>query len=141
MLLREFRLVTLGVITMIGGIGCGAMHNAGVPGLEMYVKKDPAEVQHDQDQREKFMLNQDHKALFWLIGHRLENGLLLSEVEEILGVPGEFTSDVDYGKSDGLHQVTDTAYKWGPDNCGQSVILFFRDGRLSNFNPKDYRNL
>lgn len=141
MLPREVRLITLSVLTIVVGIGCGVLHNAGVPGLEMYVKKDPAELQHERDQREQFILNQDHKALFWLISHRLDNAMTLSEVEQVLGVPGEYTADDSYGKSEGLHQTTDMAYKWGPDNRGQSVILFFRDGRLSNFDPKDYRDL
>ena len=115
------------------------LHRAGVPGLESYVKKDPAAVRKEQSHREKFSVHRDHESLFWLLQNCVQPGMQLHQVEEALGEPGEFTTEQNLAKSDGLHQTTDSAYRWGPDNKGQSVILFFRDDRLSNFNADDYR--
>ena len=124
--------------------GCdtlGLLGKAGVPGFESYVKPDPEALAFERRKREDFVLNRSHKALFWLLSHRVESGMRLSEVEQILGEAGEDVSDQSYQKkSQGLHEQTDDAFKWGPDSEGKSVVLFFRDGNLANFNPKDYRN-
>ncbi len=132
--------VGIAVVAFAAGFGCETLQKAGVPGLEQYVKEDPAVIEEEREQREKFSLHQDHKALYWLLANRVGNGMQLHEVEEILGAPGELTTEARQLKSDGLHQTNDPAYKWGPDSKGYSVILFFRDGHVSNFNPKDYRN-
>ena len=133
------RTLALATVTLLAGLGCEMLHNAGVPGLEMYVKEDPAVLEEERTNRENFSLHQDHKALYWLLANRVSNGMRLTQVEEILGAAGEFTTELNQLKSEGLHPTNDPAYKWGPDNKGYSVILFFRDGGVSNFNPKDYR--
>lgn len=122
--------------------GCdtlGMLGKAGVPGFESYLKPTPEAIAFERNKREEFVLNRSHNALFWLLAHRIESGMRLSEVEQVLGEAGEDVSDQSYQKSQQVHQQTDDAYKWGPDTEGKSVVLFFRDGKLANFNPKDYR--
>jgi hypothetical protein len=134
------KIVSLTAISLIVGSGCTMLHEAGVPGLSGYVKKDEAAIARERFQREKFTQDRDHEALFWLLSNRLDNGMELSHVEDVLGGPGELSTDQKFLKSEGIHRTTDSAFKWGPDNKGRSVILFFREGRLSNFDPKDYRS-
>ena len=105
-------------------VGCQTLHNAGVPGLEPYIKPDPVEVAKEQSHRENFQTHRDHKALYWLLSNRIANGMQLHEVEEILGGPGEFTTDFNSNNSDGIHHATDSSYKWGPDSSGYSVVVF-----------------
>lgn len=131
-------MVCFGGLMLFGVTGCDTLSKAGVPGLESYVKRDPEEVKFENAKREEFALHHDHKALYWLMANRIESGMRLSEVEQILGESGEDVSDQSYGKKGGIHQTTDLAYSWGPDSDGRSVILFFRDGYLTNFNRKDY---
>jgi hypothetical protein len=127
------------VATLMAGSGCQALHNAGVPGLEQYVKVDTSRLEEEGLQREKFSLHHEHAALYWLLANCVENGMQLNEVEHALGEPGEHAMGMGQLKSDGIYQVTDIPYQWGPDSKGYSVILFFRDGRLVNFNAKDYQ--
>ena len=134
------RTLGLSVVTLIAVLGCETLHNAGVPGLESYVKADPVVVEAERSNREKFTVHRDHKALYWLLANCISNGMQLHEVEHVLGSPGEFTTDFNGASSDGVHQTTDSAYKWGPDNTGRSVVIWFRDGHVSNFNSKNYRN-
>ena len=131
--------LSLAVIALIAVLGCETLHNAGVPGLEAYVKVDPEVVERERSCREKFSVNHDHESLYWLLANRVSNGMKLREVEEVLGEAGEYTKDFKGIGSEGIRQTTDSAYKWGPDNSGFSVVIWFRDGHVSNFNPKDYR--
>ena len=63
----------------------------------------------------------------------------LHEVEQVLGEPGERETDMSRLKSDGIYQTTDLVYKWGPDQSGHSVVLFFRDGHLVNFDRQSFK--
>lgn len=130
--------VSLAGIIFIAGIGCQTLHEAGVPGLEPYLKKDPEKLQAERSHRDKFIQERDHEAFYWLLSHKISNGMHLGEVEDVFGEPGEYTDDYKRLKSDGQTQLTDSAYRWGPDNKGFSAVLFFRDGRLINFDRSHY---
>ena len=130
----------MAVVASIAGSSCVALHNAGVPGFERFAKPDPAVFEKQNSQRELFSLHRDHKAFYWMLANRVSNGMPLREVEEVFGESGEYTTEFSQLKADGLYQTTDSAYKWGPDSAGRSAVLFFRDGRVINFNPSDFRN-
>ncbi len=134
------KFLCLFTVSVAVGTGCVALHHAGVPGLEQYAKPDPAVLEKEKSQREKFAINRDHMALYWLLANRISTGMDKHEVEDVLGEPGEIANEFSGVKSEGIYQSTDNAYRWGPDNKGHSVVLFFRDGRVTNFNPKDYQN-
>lgn len=136
---RVALLFSIALILCVTIVGCETLHNAGFPGLDDYVKPDPVAVAEEKSNREKFSIQRDHQALNWLLTHRIHNGMQLHEVEEALGGPGEYTTDYNGADSQGLHQVTESAYKWGPDSKGQSVVIWFRDGHVCNFNPGDYK--
>jgi hypothetical protein len=119
-------------------VGCQTLHNAGVPGLDMYVKRDPAEIAKEESHREQFAVHRDHKSFYWLLANKVSNGMSLPQVEEEIGEPGEHTTEFNMLKSDGIYQTTDNAYRWGPDNKGFSAIIFFRDNHVVGFNGSDY---
>ncbi len=127
------------IVAMISAIGCEMLHNAGVPGLKPYIKVSTAEVKKEQACRDEFQVNRDHKALYWLLANRIQTGMQLHEVEQVLGEPGERETDMSRLKSDGIYQTTDLVYKWGPDQSGHSVVLFFRDGHLVNFDRQSFK--
>jgi hypothetical protein len=133
-------LIMAAILTIFTVVGCQTLHDAGVPGLESYLKPDTEEIKATQQHRDNFTLNRDHKALYWLMANRITNSMTLNEVEQILGEQGERETDAARLKSNGPFQTADLCYKWGPDCSGYSVVLFFRDGHLCNFNPKDFSN-
>ena len=133
-------MIAVTLMTIVTFCGCQTLHEAGVPGLESYLKPDPEFALDTQEHRDEFALNRDHKALYWLMANRISNGMTLNEVEAILGEPGERETDTARLKSNGPYQTADLCYKWGPDCAGYSAVLFFRDGHLCNFNAKDYLN-
>jgi hypothetical protein len=132
-------LTVAAVITVGNFVGCETLNNAGVPGLKPYSKVNTEEVKKEQDCRNDFQVHRDHKALYWLLANRIQTGMQLQEVEQMLGEPGERETDMSRLKTDSLYQTTDLVYKWGPDQTGHSVVLFFRDGHLVNFNRESFK--
>lgn len=126
-----------GLFALMLAAGCETLHNAGVPGLDGYVKDEAALAAPEY--RERFQVDRDPAALTWLLTNRVHNGLTLMEVNEAFGEAGEEFSQTDSMKrnTDG-YQSTDVGYRWGPDAKGRSVILFFREGHLVNFNPNEF---
>lgn len=96
----------------------------------------PAKVSAREIEEHRVQFNQerDPKAFRWLLNHAIENGMTVREVEHALGDSGERVFDDVAVKSkhrEFLH--SDIAYKWGPDSDGNSVVLFFREGRLIQY--------
>lgn len=118
-------------------VGCSVLHQAGVPGLEQYVK-DP-HAPRVAEEREKYQVHHDGQSLNWLLAHRVHTGQSVAEVSGILGEEGERYWNDTALKNGGAYLQTDEGYRWGPDSNGRSVILFFRDGKLVNFNPDEFR--
>jgi len=138
---RGIILGTVGVvaIALVAILGCQTLHEAGVPGLEQYAKVDHEAIEKGRSCREKFAVHRDHDSLYWLLAHRIKNGMTLEEVEDVIGESGEYTTDFKIKDTDGTHQTTDSAYKWGPDSTGKSVVIWFRERRVCNFNSKYYQ--
>jgi hypothetical protein len=74
------------------------------------------------------------------MAHSLNNGMTVQEVERALGDAGErIYDDVELKSHHGEFLHTDIAYKWGPDTDGNSAVLFFREGRLIQYSPENFR--
>ena len=120
--------------------GCETMHNAGIPGFESFAKPDIEAQKAAAHHRDEYQQSHDHNSLYWLLAHKIASGMTLNEVEAAIGESGERELDTSRVAKGGSYQITDLVYKWGPDSSGFSVVLFFRDGRVYNFNPHDYKN-
>ena len=94
----------------VGGLGCQTLHNAGVPGMEPYLKEDPEKVKEERSHREDFIVHRDHESFYWLLKNKIANAMTVSEVAEVFGEDGEFTTDYKRLKSDGLVQTTDSPF-------------------------------
>jgi hypothetical protein len=100
-----------------------------------------AEASAAAERREKFLAEGDPQAVRWLLANRIGSGMTRDDVEETLGQHGERVYEDDWLKSGTLGVLqTDEAYRWGPDSAGQTYYLFFRDDRLVNHNPAEYRD-
>lgn len=91
--------------------------------------------------RYEFQTNRTPESLDWLLVNRIQNGLSVAEIGRLLGETGEreFADRELKTSGDGHYLDTDVAYRWGPDANGRTIVLFFRDGKLVNFNPEELR--
>lgn len=119
--------------------GCGSLNGTGMASLDS-VTREKKEVRSEESQRRRFREERDPEAMRWLLGHRVAAGMEVADVNQVFGEEGvrEF-GDRWLKASNGLYHEGDVIYKWGPDSEGHTVYLAFRDGRLVNFDPEEYR--
>uniref|UniRef100_A0A7C2P9U8 Outer membrane protein assembly factor BamE n=1 Tax=Schlesneria paludicola TaxID=360056 RepID=A0A7C2P9U8_9PLAN len=100
--------------------------------------RDSGEAQALAEQRYAFLTARDPAALDWLLTHAVHSGQTVGEVEQVLGQTAEREhADRELKTSAGNYLETDVGYRWGPDANGRSIVLFFREGRLVNFDPSE----
>jgi len=118
-------------------LGCG-LHER-TPLLSMFpFGKSPNLESKEIESRQKFLVERDPESLRWLLTHRIHNEMSATEVAAILGESGERQFDDSTFKTNGgYYQTTDVGYQWGPDSNGRSIVLFFRDGKLIQFDPNE----
>lgn len=137
----ELRTRGLAALVVAAGLlaSAGCLQSLKIPGIP-----DPAaaeaEAQKAREQRRLYQSEKDPRAIRWLLGHRLKQGMQRGLVNRILGEDGErrYNDAALKERNDGS-RLSDETYQWGPDAEGNSYVLFFRNDRLVNFNPKDYR--
>jgi len=124
--------------TLLWASGCGSF------GRELNWSAD-SPVREDRpltadEHRTRFLENGDPKSFRWLLGHRVSQGMKVSEVNYILGVDGTREPlAARYKRDGGPYQESDVGYRWGPDREGHSVCLFFREGKLYNYDPEQFQ--
>jgi hypothetical protein len=132
------RLVFCGALTSLSGFaGCGT---AGLNGFLADLGQQKITNAEFEEHRKQFSQEKDPQAFRWLMAHSLNNGMTVKEVERALGDVGErIYDDVELKSHHGEFLHTDVAYKWGPDTDGNSAVLFFREGRLIQFEAGKFR--
>jgi hypothetical protein len=97
----------------------------------------------EQKQRTKFQTEQSSEAVRWLLSHRVRQGMSQQDVALIIGEDGAPVDADAWIKNDASsgYQVGDETCRWGPDDKGNSYYLVFREGKLVNFDPAEFRDM
>lgn len=123
-------------ILLTGVLGCESFSLQSL--VREFREPRPAEKIVSQH-RDRFLRERDPAAFEWLLTHMLENSMTVPEVDHVMGESGErVVADQHLKAGSGDVLQTDVAWKWGPTSDGQSVVLFFRDGRLVNFRSEQF---
>jgi len=129
-----------GLLSLILLAGCGTLNGTGIASLDA-ITREKGQVRDEETQRRRFREERDPDAMRWLLANRIASGMTSAEVEQIFGETGEREFNDRWLKaSNGLYHEEDVVYKWGPDRNGRTVYLAFREGRLVNFDPEEYRS-
>lgn len=116
--------------------GCHPLQDGGFRGWPRPFDSAAAE---QEEYRERFQGQRDPDAMRWLLAHAVRQGMTVAEVSRIFGQEGErVVGDRKLKRSGSPYRRTDVAYRWGPDADGRSVYLFFRDGKLTGFDPREF---
>ena len=100
--------------------------------------KAAEELEH----RENFQTNRSPNDARWLLSHRVRQGMSPQDVGLIFGDEGEPVDSDNWIKNDNSgYQVGDETYRWGPDNKGNSYYLVFRNNKLVNYDPSEFRGM
>ena len=132
-------LLSLSLLTIAVLSGCESFEQTSLSRMLPFGKKTNLAPQ-EAEQRQKFMNERDPDAFRWLLSRRIHNEMSAEQVAHVLGESGERRlDDREYKTNGGFYQTTDVGYQWGPDRTGHTVVLFFRDGKLINFDPAEFR--
>ena len=132
-------LLTLSLLMIALLSGCGSIEQSSLSRMLPFGNKTNLAPQ-EAEQRQKFLNDRDPDAFRWLLSQRVHNEMSAEQVAHVLGESGERRpDDREYKTNGGFYQTTDVGYQWGPDRTGHTVVLFFRDGKLINFDPTEFR--
>ena len=135
---REGTLACVAVLAAAALCGCESVD---LSEFKVETAKDRVAAESEAARRRsEFEETKAAESLRWLLGHGVTQGMSLDEVNEVVGERGERVYEDQWLKK-GNTRVwrEDETYRWGPDDEGKVVYLFFREGHLVNFSQKDYR--
>ncbi len=89
-------------------------------------------------ERTRYQTDRASSAARWLLAHCVKPHMRVKEINEVFGEDGVRVRDDTWLKRGNGYRQDDVVYRWGPDNHGRNIYLFFRDGRLINFDPKEF---
>lgn len=132
-----FAAIPLGCMLVTSG--CQALEQSGFIPEALLVNGDEM-ARKEREHRLQYIEKGDPDALRWLLGHRIETGMTLAEVNKVFGQEGvEETDDGWIKKHNSRYRRSDNTYGWGPDSRGESIYLVFRNEQLVNFDPAEFR--
>ena len=138
--MHSIRVVLSTLLPYVLVSGCGSMNTSHLAQALLY----PMSQVQEQDielYRERFQTDRDPDALNWLLANAIDAGMSLSEVEQVLAEEGQHVYDDRWVKTNGgYYRSGDLVYKWNPDSRGRSIYLVFREDKLVNFNPDEFKD-
>ncbi len=100
----------------------------------------PSGPRNEEDHRREYIATHSRKSMRWLLGHCVKTGMSYAEVCRVMGEEGERETKDRWLKTTGMNvRVDDEVYAFGPDSDGRILYLFFREDRLINFDPSDFK--
>lgn len=91
-----------------------------------------------KSERQRYLVDRDPAAAHWLLTHGVHTSMTLAEVNGVFGEDGTRVYNDARIKKGTDYREDDVIYRWGPDKNGRNIYLVFRNGRIYNFDPKDY---
>lgn len=99
-----------------------------------------AEGGEEDERRQSYQSDRTPEDLDWLLANRIETGMTLQEVTGIVGEQGRREpADRFLSEKNALVIAGDVVYGFGPDREGRRVYLVFREGKLVNFEPSEFK--
>ncbi|MBI3862783.1 MAG: hypothetical protein HY290_12910 [Planctomycetia bacterium] len=93
----------------------------------------------EERHRQEYVGTHSRQSMRWLLGHCVELGMTYDDVSKIMGEEGtRETHDRAFKSHGGSYYLDDEMYAW-KDDKGRAVYLGFREGKLVNFDPSEFR--
>jgi hypothetical protein len=118
-------------------LGCTATGKTTPQLLGKASPDDPPKKTPDSERR-RYQVDRDPAAMRWLLAHCVHRAMTVKEINDALGEDSVRVHDDTWVKRGNGYREDDTVYRWGPDKNGRNVYLVFREGKLINFDPKEF---
>jgi hypothetical protein len=107
---------------------------------ESFNAKEEGRPRTEEEHRKEYIATHSRKSMRWLLAHRVNTGMSYQNVCHVLGEDGKREERDRWLKTGGVNiRIDDEVYSFGPDSDGRILYLFFRDDRLINFEPEEFR--
>jgi hypothetical protein len=94
----------------------------------------------EEDHRREYVKSHSRNSMRWLLSHCVNQGMSYDQVRHILGEEGERETNDRWLKTGATNvRVDDEVYSFGPDSEGHMLYLYFREDRLINFDPSEFK--
>jgi hypothetical protein len=104
------------------------------------IREDSPNPRTEEEHRTDYVKTHSSKSMRWLLYHCVRQGMSYKDVSHNLAEEGERVSNDPTLKTGGANiRIDDEVYKFGPDDQGHELYLFFRDDRLINFDPSEFK--
>jgi hypothetical protein len=104
------------------------------------IRDDSSGPRTEEDHRREYVKTHSRKAMRWLLYRCVKQGMSYEQVCHILGEDGERETNDRWLKTGGANiRVDDLVYSFGPDSEGHMLYLYFREDRLINFDPSEFK--
>jgi hypothetical protein len=132
-------LMSAGLVCALGGafFGCESVGKT-TPQVFAKAPADDGAKRTVESERRRYQADRDPAALRWLLAHGVHRQMTVKEISAVLGEDAVRVHDDTWLKRGSAYREDDTVYRWGPDRNGRDIYLVFRDGRLINFDPKEF---
>lgn len=117
--------------------GCTATGKT-TPQLFSKASADDAPKKTPDSERRRYQVDRDPAAMRWLLAHCVHRQMAVKDINNVLGEDAVRVRDDTWVKKGNGYREDDTVYRWGPDKNGRDVYLVFREGKLINFDPKEF---
>ena len=106
---------------------------------DWFARNNRSHEREVQSYRTQWQTRKDKAAIRWLLASQIHNGLTPDEVSLRVGEVGTREHNTREFKREGDgFRVDDEFYRFGPDREGEVYYLGFRDGKLVNFDAKNF---
>lgn len=94
----------------------------------------------EEQNRQEYADTHSRESLNWLLSHCIKPGNSYKQVCQTLGEEGTREPNDRLRKAQGnTYRIDDEVYAFGPDSKGRTLYLAFREDRLVNFDPEEFK--
>jgi hypothetical protein len=126
----------IALVALLGATGCQSMLTMTA---ELFaLPPDPEKLAELEEQhRKQYQTERSRDSLRWLLANRIHQGMSHADVARVLGEDGAHEENARWIKQNStVYREDDELFRFGPDDNGRSIYLPFRNGKLTNYDPK-----
>jgi hypothetical protein len=140
-MLVQFKIIRFAFALFVAGVVAGCESPSWTHSLnESFGAKEKSGAGTEEQHRQEYADTHSRESLNWLLSHCVKPGHSYKQVCDILGEEGTHEPNDRLRKAHGeTYRIDDEVYAFGPDSNGRTLYLAFREDRLVNFDPEEFK--
>lgn len=124
---------------LLSSLLCGCQSLGGLTHELVYGFEPDDYSQLEEKHRKLYQTERSRDSLHWLLANRVRQGMTHADIARVIGEDGTYEENARWLKANStIYREDDELFRFGPDDRGQSIYLPFREGKLVNFDPRQF---